>query len=449
MMKSTKISVLILLVVLVLSTTSAFAVRNTGDNITVTEKVLFGDVAVVKNLTLDMQTRMGYTQYWNVKAPLGDVENSVVDHTVYKEYQHNVGTANQNRFIHINFMNNFTSHMSDGFDFDAEIKNGSRRHFYMPYLAMMDVATRTAPDSTYTETILLKEYYDHYPLEIDYNRWTADGGYGSLSDDAYAKLYEYFQFPVYEKEELVLTITKEGDVVTRVECQPMRDHTNIISTSFVNGNDIFLVAHAETTINDVTRIQGNAEVHHFEVFVKDNYEMEIGEITKVKTLDKDVYYNTIIENGTHIVALENKGSQSAFVVLSKDDFSELQRIPLEQFGESMELVDGAIILFHYDEAFIVLTQENGSYHIAFDGQFEKFPNGESSMPMYGNAFSFVDNKLICAREYSTTSFGMGDLFVAIYDEHGCCFMGQYTLSQKNDSTVVSDGVVSFESYFVS
>lgn len=450
-MKSSKFSIIALIVSLAICTTTVYAISNTNDKIIVTEEVLFGDINSVSNLNINMKTQMDNKHIWDIQTPIGNAENSVVDYNLYSTRQY--ANDDMPEYIDMHLQLAFSTSTSGVFDlkndFQDELHIGK---LYVPMLIIEDVASRTDLNSTHTETVLLSDYYEYYELGIDTNlQLTNDTEIKNyLSVESHDIFQEYFQIPV-GNDKLAITITKNNEGVNYIACESVGDTTFIVSHSVVLENEVFLAIGLEEATGgtrEYTRI-GNTEIYHFDL-IGEGQAVDIGEITKVKTLSDGVYLDGFIEFNGYILALENNVDKSELVVYSnaEDNFKEIQRISLSDYAYLIEDLKNAIIIHHSNDIFTVITEENGVFSIEFETKAEQIYDDTTDKDSYNTKASFIDGKLIVLTEYCYYYRYMGDILISVYDESGLTFAGLYSLSQKNEMLENSNYSVRFEDFYV-
>lgn len=444
-MKSTKLSMIFFALALMIGATSIFSLAQTANQITVTEEVLYGNAGSVDGFTLYMKTTMENLHIWDIKTPIGNTEHSVVDYQLHKETQYVNKSTNGD--IYMNFSNNFSSSTSGTYDFREVEEINRNSKFVMPILAIEDIASRMKPNSMCTETIVLRDYYKYYPLTIIAQVLNENERLVDLSMDSFLKLENYFKIPV-GNEQLTITLTKNAEGVTDISCTPFGIERQVISRSVVCVDEVFIAVGVEE-MNSMERKQiGNTEIYHFNL-LKEGEEIEIGEITKLKTLDEANYFSSFLEYGEYLIALENREGESTFVVYSKEDFSIKEEISIGDYAYNMEKLEKAVLIYHSTDVFTVITEENNSFRIGFEGEFAKVIDEVAGKYYYDTEVFLVDNKLVVLTEYKKNSSPMGDIIVSIYDEDGLNFASRYTLSQKYDVNEYSSNIsVCFEDFYV-
>ncbi len=437
-MKSTKISVVSLICVMIIGATSVFALANQIDKVIITEEVLFGDVNT--NFTLNMKTTMENLHIWDIKTPVGNAENSDVDYKLLNTYQYVNGEISE--YVYIQFLGNYSTSTSGIFDLNEldQVSFEYPNDFRQPTLAIKDVASRTENNSTHTETINLSDYYEFYPIQHIQN----DAGY--FSTDAFTKIKDYFKIPTRD-DKYKITIEKNNEGVNRIELDSVGVTTVIRNISTVIDNEVFLALEVqEINGNDLTRI-GGTEVYRFDVFEENDY-IEIGEISKIKTFDEGIYINDFIKYGDFIVAIETDGAKSNFVVYSKDGFTEIQRISLEGNVYSLEKIENALLVHHADEIFTVLTEENGVFSVEYDVKFETLVDEEIGKYYYNPKKFFIDNNLIVLMEYRNNDIALGDIIMTVYNENGLEFGVRYSISQARGNPHYHNESIRLEDFYV-
>lgn len=193
------------------------ALHDDRDDIVVTAHDRTGDRSAAQGFTAQQSVRRGGHLLWDLTMDLGSPEESQTEFTYVKE---DMGFPDQTMPDAISIMPP-TSWASVA-DLD---------HLPAHFEAMaQDIASRTPEGETRTETILLSDYWDCYPLSV--GLVTDDT---SVTQEDYARdaaFTDFFRFPVLPGDTLEITVDPRPDAMWQFSTQPdstgMAFHVNSV-----------------------------------------------------------------------------------------------------------------------------------------------------------------------------------------------------------------------------
>ncbi|MBQ6949656.1 MAG: hypothetical protein IJN41_08215, partial [Firmicutes bacterium] len=216
-MKKTALILALLLVLAVGSLPWIHGIINEQkESVTITEEVLAGNASAASGLTVDALTYMDNHLFWETTFRPGSEAAAETEFTFeWKPRQKSYGsTAEPELQVGMPSTDFVLGHVGPG-----EFEELADRVIADPIL---DVLSRAPVGEDYTEVVKLKEYYDVYPLVIEYTGMI--GMTEETRPEIYGQLTEFFSIPVSEDERLEVTI--ESDELgneTTIRCRTQEE----------------------------------------------------------------------------------------------------------------------------------------------------------------------------------------------------------------------------------
>jgi len=217
-----KKTALILAVLLVLAVGSLPWIHGTineqKESVTITEEVLAGNASAASGLTVEALTYMDNHLFWETTFRPGSEAAAETEFTFeWKRRQKSYGsTAEPELQVGVPSTDFVLGHIS-GRERLLEVLDEK-----MIKDPVLDVLSRAPVGEDYTEVVKLKEYYDVYPLVIEYTGMI--GMTEETRPEIYGQLTEFFSIPVSEDERLEVTI--ESDELgneTTIRCRTQEE----------------------------------------------------------------------------------------------------------------------------------------------------------------------------------------------------------------------------------
>ena len=204
------------------------------DDIVITETTVYGDKAAADNVTATIRSQDHRRQMmWETVYHTGVGGNS----SISTDFVYNPGGNNYRRDLNQDYYAAYTnqyygimlySASTDGgiggSDIDLGVETDDVEANAMYRLARV-VAERTEKGETRTETLKLKDFYDYYPITVDF-----DMPYGNYNrgvqnwQETTAAIADCFRYPVMDDHELEVSVTRsELGPITQVESRSTGD----------------------------------------------------------------------------------------------------------------------------------------------------------------------------------------------------------------------------------
>lgn len=388
-----------------------------GDDVTITETTVAGDPAAAEGLTVSLHPTYGSHLEWRTVFAAGaDPEPKTQYHYSAKTLD-DVRTGTPSVWMQIGGLN-FSMSATGG---EVDLEDDTDR---MGFVAMLrpaaDVAARTQPGETRTETVSLRDYYDYYSLYLDF--------YGGVDQTGQAALSDYFRIPVQADVRVEVSIYKdEAGTVYQVECNTLDGGASAYGYGLFTEQGVFLGLGTEDgesggTQADFSEIQGGYGIYFIPM------EQEIlatDRIENIYPMDPDTEQYVTMEqsfDGTQLLLFTRERGQLFLTVLDLETLETIQRLELPT-AETPTIwqTEDLLVLRVYEESprLLALPREDGVYRLWLnipEFQFENVWYTEPSLSFDGGrlALAYFENK------YNKVSFCL-----TVYDETGLTYAGRY------------------------
>lgn len=431
MMRSTKVIGILLLSAVLVFIYGYSNLISVKEMILFTEDVLEGDIEAVEGLHLNYISQMNNQHFWDVQVPLGNVEDAVVSYEYYSEPQYE--WYESDGIMEISFVN------SSAIFSNLSVEESVDNQFEYLTDAILDVASRATVGESYTETILISDYYDYYPLYI--NPLSMGERAIWMDEETRNLLQSYFQYPVLEGHECEITILTYEDEGIEIYYNASSSASSsdkvcldIRTFSYAVGNQGFLVLQDSgyELVNDEL-----VEFQHTKFYTMDfsidgsdfaifeNIE-HIGDLPESQSMQSFAY------DGEVLVAAVLEGDRTYLNTYDAEDFSLIQQVEVNLSDIcNTEVLDGGFFMECESGEFVILEKVDGSYEVAFEGKRQS-QISEEDMYYYSEEFNYIDGKLAIAQEYGEPGDAMKGILVTCYDETGLLYAGAYSSSQRKD-----------------
>ena len=223
-----------------------------ADRVIWSEQTIYGDKSELDGIEADFMLQCMEHLYWNIDLTLGENITSSADFKFVHTPKQIVTTRRNNFNIGFGFNSFGSSSNHDLLDGDNT--------FHGQYDMIKDIASRTPAGSKRTENVHLADYYEYYPMYLDFNigdlhvyndsyndyRPTK---YSALIDEIISVLEKTFRFRVSENDIQTVTVRKNADgAVVSIDSNPAEKSPRVYleSMSVVSGNAVYF------TVNPVS-----------------------------------------------------------------------------------------------------------------------------------------------------------------------------------------------------
>lgn len=449
--------VLALFIILLLLSIGSFGyffaeINKEKDNVTVTEKTVFGDKSYAENIKVNFESTYNNLLFWKTSHTIGAENSTKTDFIFSKKHLYEI------------------EQIEDYLDLSSDMRLSTMMFFDDPDYAdeginraFKELAEEAEPYEETEKTILLSDYYEYYPLEINCSFGNAGHSFSFFDNDENTKqvtekFESFFRIPVLPDEAMKISVITSGQ----------GQISNGFSSTVYNGHDSFsfsttsavtekacYLAFDNRTYNDelvdTSLIPGGYGIYRIPYSIKDRVPVfDFDKLKMVFSLDENnsAYSLSLNKEKTKLHLLTKEGTKVFLTVIDTNTHKELQKIELvdSKFERVyIDYTDKDFILYSFykeigvdGENYIILVtvDENGNY----DKYFTVPSNDVFYHSQYSDA-KFKDGKLYITDTvskkyvYTDPDGNRMELFstcsgfsLGIYDKTGMLFHGEYSTS---------------------
>ncbi|MBQ9748361.1 MAG: hypothetical protein IJV98_06215 [Clostridia bacterium] len=408
-MKQLRILMISLLLIL---TVSAIVITATVDaekhDIRFTETIISGDPAYADGLSVSVRARYGSALHWDITHTIDIAEPKTESHfslfATGDEYE-----IHKRFYLCVARELLIATAYPNGDRLPSAWSSGVMYPLRNEFEALWDTAKQ---HGSAHETILLSDYYEYYPVE---NFLSISG----MDRTQYDAINEFFRIPVLTREQRRLSVTVE-DGTTRFSIQPYGIYFDFTTQSAFTDDACYFVfdnkAIGTSARVDTTMIPGGYGIYRIPLHTNGAPETvyPLAEETNILTLE-------ISEDGELLYLITEENGEGHLTVIDVATMTAVYEYKATEKLYDKILKGENFILLHLNDAYELITIENGVYRKAFSFQYCY------SHSLNDASLSYRDGKLTIAdplRIHSAEPVGVG-FSVAVYGDTGLLFHGEY------------------------
>jgi len=487
--------VLLLALVLLFSGTACYAqkeILKEKDQVYFTEKVLYGNKAVVEGVTVEMKNEYSSNLFWNSKYVIGDNPKEET------EYQFYPWDYNENKYSFsgsMDFIVDCTDMVGMGYDYTGD------EEYYGLNAAMKELYDQTEPGTKNCITVYLKDYVDYYTFGLslslpedsehkttDYYRYSYLWKWEVLEDIAQLekqgsnkeelkkmKAYladleafqEFFKIPVLDTEVYTLAMVKdeEGNIIGIADSHmhggsgsgeiEIPDAPNVAGAdsfsfrmlSAFDDGDCYFTFDPHTyneEMVDVSLIPGGYGIYHF-TYDEKNGTIDLDDMEMVYALDAETHWETmrLDASGDNLLLFTWEKENHYLSVIDRETMTLVDTFNLGDGGAYLSNWSYEDYLVICGENLMVFPKdENGRYFQALsvnaesiNAKIEPHTQNEDIFRTYGE-FDWNGDSLLVASDIRYYDEEKGrvqftcDFYVAVINETGLLYYGEYESTLK-------------------
>ncbi|MCI8527301.1 MAG: hypothetical protein HFF17_15630, partial [Oscillospiraceae bacterium] len=429
-----------------------FQVGAAADQVEITQTDLLGDPAALEGLVLDLATYGDHGRHlrWDTRCAFTGGLSTQSQFTYHQtpDPWERFGDSGQ---ILYDMPSTSYSISTTGF-LDLAGDERELRYSNLFVLPMIDVASRAPADSSYTEQVRIRDYYDFFPLSVNF-RLLLSGRYTyeeevRLSDT----LSALFQVPV--PEDLMLEITVTTDELGRpveIQSNPVEPDPGSywIDTFCANtGDALYFTANCRVDDYDQPPIIPEAPGGYGLYTIP----LEEGRL-RAENLDRLALAYPIdpqrawilalepTEDGSRLLLVTQEEGRAVLTVIDRATMEDIQRLELfpvcyeeDNYVVFSELYafSGCLLLHDTEGNFLLLAGDgSGGYEVAIRSTLrpvEAWDAGLCTDPSFA-----YDGQRLAAAAYDGSSRYACSFYLAVYDPSGPIYAGEYAHSQDRSS----------------
>lgn len=454
MKKATILMTLVLLLSICGVGVLAADVFEAHDQVVLTEKTVYGDRSKADGLTVRLDSHYSRRLFWNTSMKLDEGLSTATEY-VFSAKQIREDYPVEHRGIGL------SNRVHGGVEFDLD---NPQEGLWVAYKELYD---ETEPGQEKETDILLKDYIDHYPMTIELDfpdaeysaeAWKPFDGMEALpSSEIYAiqALRDYFKIPVLEDEHYQIHVRKRENGMQSGwggGTSQYGDRYYMFDYSVLSDDACYFTFSTTTDEGEVVDL---SELPDGYGIYRLPYQTEYNEQRKenVSVIDVDnlemVYP---LEPGIELSSLSMNKEQTCLYLHAVQDgkysitvidiasMKTLQKLDITEVEE-----DSWWSIWNQDDFMVIElspTQELVVMSIAENGELQVeyicpiLPEDFDGFSIYGVAMDFDGERLVCVRPLEIEEEYEGEyrdrttcnLQVAVYEEEGLVYFGEYTNS---------------------
>ena len=387
----------------------------------VSERVLYGDQTAAWGAVVTNRTQCDGHLFWDTSYTVGDglqVEAGA-RFTQQRTSTHGRPDASADVYCSTNFGMSGTNVL------DGENEQG------VAIAPAYDVATRTQPGTTRTETVRLSDYYEYYPLTLDLY---IPGSSWGLTEQALADFAEHFHIPVPPSHRVEVSVTKNAEgQVENVECNTVEGEQAFYARTEVTETGIYLAFDGQGLPADL------AGVHRIP-FIQEGTvgRVQAEAICQVWAPDGEsrVLGLSASRDGSRLLVAAQAGGRTELAVLDMESGALVQAVQLPCGGPGAELVriyqyEGFAAPVFADGGFCVLAGSGeAGYELRLAGDLTACPEVGEAAPLHDLALAYDGRQLAVA--FYQQPYRWASTYLLVYGAQGLAYAGQY--DQSTDRT---------------
>lgn len=428
------------------------------DKISVEERTLLGDQAAAAGLTLSNRITCDNHLFWDIITRPGTEEKSKVDFRFSQTRQSDEMPRSQ---LWISIYANTNFGMSGNLDLAWEQENG------MIMEPIMDVADRTPAGGSREEVVALKDYYEYYPLSIDFS---FPNKHLQMNQEILQDLRSYFKIPVEEKHKIKVTIAKdEAGAVVDVDCSDVERSLSIDAKGAAIEDDFYFTLDLQgyhegkvvptafppdlagihllplENLGDMGALSGNFRPKPKEMHLAYPFEHKDDRgLGLLAARDQKHLLLITEEKGTKkdLDSPEGEPREKPRIMLSviEGQTMELsQKIELPRQRDNagiwkFDVYDTFYFVMFDDYSFCLITEsEDKGYKIEMSGDFDALRQIDENGLPYGDMVMNYNGQKLAIAFYN--EWRGGNPYLLIYEKAGLVYAGRYECSSSRDPYV--------------
>jgi len=396
--------------------------------VSIEETVIYGDKSVAQGISLKIRTHCNYRLFWDTHYTVGESPEISTDFSFSQAEQM---PSRNIPYAGIYFDGTFNGYGAGssgavGLDMTNEA------------VPVRDVASRAAPGETRTEVVRLSDYYQFYPIQVEFDR---PSGF-AVNADTQKLFADYFRVPIYPEHQVEISIEKDGaGEVRSLSLSTSKDSGVFLETpSVVTDNGCFFTFSCRTAggkLLDTSFIAGGYGIYHFPLHNQrdDDRTLDIDELQMVYPIDAEV---------AEAVDLRTNADQSKlFLVTRESDGYMLTVIDAQTMAQLQKLAvlpaagDSGFGCLHIYEDFLVPVLGDGRFALlaasaegVYQTQFAAdFGSSQELRYIFSRDVSMdYDGERLAVAAFQNGWFAPKNncgFYLAVYDRTGLMYAGNY------------------------
>lgn len=418
------------------------AVNTQRDQVTIKENVLWGDAAVVEDLTVECRTHYSDYMFWETLYKPGS-EVQVATEFTFSAVPVREQAPTDYEGVHLENVQEY------GLDLNLQ----EDEHTGLD-LAYYELFQETEPGEEKSKTIRLRDYQEYYPIGGYVEVPMLTMGLGGRLAYHYAEwtpemeaLVEYFKIPVLEEETRDISITRhrDGNLHGLGGGSTESDAFQLWTIGDVTEDACYFVFDAHTTkgnIVDLSEIKGGYGIYRLPYVNVNEKETKllVENLEMVYELDPDVRIADLklSEDKTRLLFTTMEQDTIVLTVIKVETMECLQRLEVAKGGNWGCYYGEGFIVWRLDEDHVGLISEmaDGTYQKEFIVSLWKDVARPYTLYLSDCAMDWNGEKLVISgyQHDDWSGYYNCNFYLAVYDSTGMLYCGDYdsSLTQPAD-----------------
>lgn len=435
-MKRSLACFLLLLVIAVGGSAAVFSqIFSKRDQVEITQETVFGDPAAAEGLTVTIPAGYRDQLFWETTCNLGEKTGADSSYVFFQTAQQAEETPRE-PYLQLSTQLYMGYRENSGEDGISQ--------------AYRELFEDTQPGTESERIIFLRDYYEYYPLSLEYQLTSSSdfsdllmqeeyemGAYDGEPKRLFSAFAAYFRIPVLEEETLRISIGKdsEGRIASTGSGSTDDDNFAMYTVSAVRGNECYFAFDAHTyegNLVDVSQISGGFGIYRmtFRDLQGQDFGVGLESLETVYRLDPQagILGLTLSEDESRLLLHTREGSD---YVVTGIDLASMQPVQ-RAVTKNVIVPNGGFSFFEEDGFFVVATdhlsvftlEENGECSLALCVPID-YEKTNPTFLVNSTRMAF-DGERLAVCDYLTDAGTFGPNFdVFVYDETGLVYDGRY------------------------
>jgi hypothetical protein len=399
------------------------------DKVTIDETNLCGNKGAAEGIMIDYKTHYDYRLFWNTHYLISKTPAATTDFTFSQEQrrQNNIMDTSGIRFF-TPLSGGHSTSSSSSLDLSNEIA------------PVKDVASRTKSGETHTENVYLKDYYNFYPIDTEFNitQKFAD------NSDTQKFFTDYFRIPIYPKHKATISIKKNnaGNVYSIELSELKNSGVNFNTLSAMTDSSCFFTLSCTTLDGkslDAGYLSNNYGIYQIKV-QKDTINKPLSKedvkmVFAIKPAQSKVVSLQLTTDKSKLLLVTFEDGDYILTVIDINTMKAMQKLKIlsaenEYTFRNLYIYKDFIVLVNYDGrlALLALDEEN-RYKLQFVADMNE--NKQLRDAFVANlAMDYNGERLAVAACQDTyyTYENPNLVYLGIFDKAGLIYAGKYVYS---------------------
>lgn len=452
MRKALTLFTALFLVLICLFSTVFVTVNAQKDKVTVTESYIYGDKSLAEGVTVHFDSKYENNLQWLTDYTIGKEPKAETEFRFYRMGMPSKDTVHRDISIYTAF--NYSTTSTDEIDLAG---SGITK-------AYRELEETAEPYKEAKKRIMLTDYYEYYPLEIDISfsdKYYLNSNVWADSHSAYdkaviKKFNSFFKIPIVKGSALDISIYLDNNrnVIQRSSAEADTGNNFGMYVKNVNTDSksffTFINRTESGKIADTSLIDGGygvyclpfSETENSVIFEFDNFK----NVFPVNE-ENEIYEMSLNDNNTELYIMTKEDKNSVLTIIDTQTYKEKERITVSEgknrYSFIYQISDSFILFSSYDEKegqdyYTVISRDKDGrlkkemtvpvvINANTDSQIGSYYNSTFATAQWDGEKLYICNELQDYITDETKMINCGFMF-SVYDRKALRFYGEYSTS---------------------